>query len=253
MSGKSIISNDHLTAIGNSIRYKKGTDETYYPSQMAEAIRSIEGIVPTGSIEISENDTYDVTEYASAVVDVQPDLRPLAINENGEYTPDGFDGYSLVTADVEPVLETLSCTENGLYLPESGVDGFDRVIVNTDIQWDGTLYPVTDETDPLYADRVFNGKHIAVVAGDTVILEGMGRGRWFGWYRGNKGGSYASNNVNLNVLSEGFTFVRYVLPVTADATLVLAEYEWTNDGAHGTNSTYCFFGDYLRWKVIHAT
>ena len=130
MSGKSIISNDHLTAIGNAIRYKNGTDTTYYPSEMADAIRSIEGIIPTGSIEISANDTYDVTEYASAVVDVQPDLRQIAVNENGEYQPDGFDGYSSVTVDVEPVLETLSCTENGLYLPETGVDGFNRVNVN---------------------------------------------------------------------------------------------------------------------------
>ena len=130
MSGKSIISNDHLTAIGNAIRYKNGTDTTYYPSEMADAIRSIEGIIPTGSIEISANDTYDVTEYASAVVDVQPDLRQIAVNENGEYQPDGFDGYSSVTVDVEPVLETLSCTENGLYLPETGVDGFNRVSVD---------------------------------------------------------------------------------------------------------------------------
>lgn len=133
MGGKSIISSSYLEDIGDAIRYKKGTSETYYPSQMGDAIRSIEGIVPTGSIEISENDTYDVTEYASAVVDVQPDLRPLAINENGEYQPDGFDGYSSVTVDVEPVLETLSATENGLYLPETGVDGFDRVNVNVSV------------------------------------------------------------------------------------------------------------------------
>ena len=101
MSEKSIISNDHLTAIGNAIRYKNGTDTTYYPSEMADAIRSIEGIVPTGSIEISENDTYDVTEYANAVVDVQPDLRPLSVSENGTYQPDGFDGYSGVEVSIE--------------------------------------------------------------------------------------------------------------------------------------------------------
>lgn len=157
MSGKSIISNDHLTAIGNAIRYKNGTDTTYYPSEMADAIRSIEGIIPTGSIEISANDTYDVTEYASAVVDVQPDLRQIAVNENGEYQPDGFDGYSSVTVDVEPVLETLSCTENGLYLPETGVDGFNRVNVNVpqpsgsiEITENGT-YDVTDYTSAVVA------------------------------------------------------------------------------------------------------
>ena len=130
MGGKSIISNSYLEDIGDAIRYKKSTSETFYPSQMGDAIRSIEGIVPVGSIEIDTNGVYDVTEKAEVDVDVNPDLRPLSVNENGTYEPDGFDGYSDVTVDVEPNLTSLNVTENGLYLPESGVDGFDRVLVN---------------------------------------------------------------------------------------------------------------------------
>lgn len=130
MSGKSIISNSYLEDIGDAIRYKKGTDDTYYPSQMGDAIRSIEGIVPTGTMEIDVNGVYNVTEKASVDVDVQPDLRPLSVSENGEYQPDGYDGYDSVIVDVEPALDSLTVTENGLYLPESGVDGYDRVTVN---------------------------------------------------------------------------------------------------------------------------
>lgn len=102
MSGKSIISNSYLEDIADAIRYKKGTEETFYPSQMGGAIRSIEGIVPTGTMEIDANGVYDVTEKAEVDVDVNPDLRPLAVSENGTYQPDGFDGYSDVTVDVYP-------------------------------------------------------------------------------------------------------------------------------------------------------
>ena len=56
MSGKSIISNAYLEDIGDAIRQKKGTEDTYYPSQMGDAIRSIENITVDDSLsDTSEN------------------------------------------------------------------------------------------------------------------------------------------------------------------------------------------------------
>ena len=212
---------------------------------------------PTEALLTTENGQFTPSDgkvgFSAVTVDVNPDLRPLSVSENGQYSPDGFDGYSDVTVDVEPNLEALSVTENGLYLPESGVDGFDRVSVDTGIQWDGTLYPITDETDPLYSDKVFNCKHINVVAGDRVLFDGVGRGRWWGWYRGVKGGAYTSNNMVYNALTEGFTYARFELPVTIDTTLVLAGHEYFADGRHDSVVGNCFFGEYLHWKIIHAT
>lgn len=69
MGIKSIISNAYLEDIGDAIRQKRGTEETYYPSQMGDAIRGIEGIVPSGTINIDTDGTYDVTQYAEAVVE----------------------------------------------------------------------------------------------------------------------------------------------------------------------------------------
>ena len=60
------------------------------------------GPTPSGSIEISENGTYDVTEKAEAVVDVEPDLTTKQITQNGTYqaSSDNADGYSAVTVAV---------------------------------------------------------------------------------------------------------------------------------------------------------
>lgn len=110
---------------------------------------------PTEYLSTDHNGTFVPSSgkvgFYQVDVDVQPDLRPLSVSENGQYSPDDFDGYSDVTVDVEPALESLSVTENGLYLPDSDVDGFDRVSVSVpqpsgsiNITANGT-YDVTDK------------------------------------------------------------------------------------------------------------
>lgn len=133
------VDNQTLTNIADAVRYKTGTNGKMLLSDIPDKIRNIDGIIPSGSIKIDTNGVYDVTEKVEVDVNVNPDLRPLSVSENGQYSPDGFDGYSDVTVDVEPNLTSLSVTENGLYLPESGVDGFDRVSVDVP-----TPAPVTE-------------------------------------------------------------------------------------------------------------
>jgi len=63
-----------LELICDSIRLKTGgTGVLAFPVEMKAAVESISGsggITPTGTKEIDENGTYDVTSFASAVVDV---------------------------------------------------------------------------------------------------------------------------------------------------------------------------------------
>lgn len=80
---------------------------------LSETINDIEaGITPTGSKSISLNGTYDVTEYAKAIVSVNPTLVQKTITANGNYnaSSDNADGYSGVSVNIPLGSQNSICT-----------------------------------------------------------------------------------------------------------------------------------------------
>ena len=83
------------------------------PSDMEQVLPTTDKLVreditinpaPTEVLSTDHNGTFTPSDgrvgFSQVNVDVQPDLRPLSVSENGTYEPDGFDGYSQVSVNV---------------------------------------------------------------------------------------------------------------------------------------------------------
>lgn len=104
-----LVQESSLQAIADAIREKTGVQETYTPGQMAEAIEEISGggIIPTGEIEITSNGTYDITNYASAEVDVSSSSTDPPYHLGGRYANSNYvvevlKNHVKITANASP-------------------------------------------------------------------------------------------------------------------------------------------------------
>ena len=159
-----LVSETSMTAIANAIRSKNGTQNTYTPSQMPQAISEIEGGGSATLIDknISANGTYNASSdsadgYKKVVVNVptsgitQADegkvvsngalvsQTSLGVASNGIYdtTLNNVVNVNVPTSNVQ--LDPLSVTQNGSYEPASG-HAYNYVTVNVSGGGSSALY-----------------------------------------------------------------------------------------------------------------
>ena len=187
----------------------------------------------TGATEVTPSDQTQVLETKDKLVreDITinpapaPDLRPLTID---------------------------SLTQSGTFLPTG--DGFSQVTVEE--EWDGILYPVTDESDTLYSQKVFSAHHVRLSAGDVLIVDCYGRGTYFGFRKvesKKQVENLPTRTAFVVMPSPYFTYLTFKWEIPEDCIIVLAGDSGSNEGTHSGQVGYCFCGDYMRWKIIHAT
>lgn len=110
-------------------------------------------LVPSGSLEITENSTVDVTDKNEVVVNVpskEPTIDPIVIAENGVVTlPEGVDGFAPITVNVPQSIPTdvATASEMTALLTEANVGKVYRFTGTTDDTYtNGDLYLVEEAT-----------------------------------------------------------------------------------------------------------
>lgn len=95
----------YIQDIADAIRTKNGTQDTYTVSQMATAIENIPSGV--GTIEINDNGIYDVSQYAEADVLVPRPYGDIQITTNGTHDVADYENAIVNVSVPEPTNEII--------------------------------------------------------------------------------------------------------------------------------------------------
>lgn len=159
-----LVTDTYLTAIGDAIRYKNGSQEDYLPSEMAPAIRAITGVpegylLPSGTFEISSNGEYDIGQYKNVRVNFTPTITPaghVSEDANGIVTFSAEAGLNQQQKTVTPSLVQQVIT------PDEGYDSLSSVTISAVTLQNKSATP-NDTTQTLTADSGYLGLNTVTV------------------------------------------------------------------------------------------
>ena len=136
-----------------------------------------------------------------------------------------------------------SLTQHGTFIPAG--DGFSQVTVEE--QWDGSLVPDENGTG------FFHCRVINLLSTDVLVIDGKGTGyRWACTKSNQPTFVYWGGQFGTGAETADYEHCRMYLVPTGDTTVVIGGPAWGADGSVYTGN-YSFKGDYMRYKVIHAS
>lgn len=196
------------------------------------------GITPAGTIDISSNGTYDVTEYASANVNV-PEKKfntqtKTATPSTSQQiiTPDsGYDGLSQITVEAMPSgsLSTPTISSSGLITVQVGTSGYlasgTKVTKQLTTQAAKTVTPTESEQTVVNSAVYTTGAvKVAAVPSETKTITANGT------YTPSSGKYLKQVTVNVPTSSSPNLQTKSVSPATAEQTIT------PDDGYDGLSS-----------------